>query len=109
MGYNLGDRGNETLMSQLQVLRNKAAKLILDLPLHASASSALSQLHWKNLKRRRAEHKATFVYKSINNLFSHKFNFNFNNDFHNYNTRLKNNLRKSLEVFKRGVRKAKSL
>ena len=35
------DRGNATLMCELQVLQNKAARLILDLPAHSSASEAL--------------------------------------------------------------------
>ena len=33
-----GDGGNFTLMSDLQVLQNKATRLILDLPAHSSAS-----------------------------------------------------------------------
>jgi hypothetical protein len=33
------------IMSQLQVLHNKAAKLILDLPIHASATNALISIH----------------------------------------------------------------
>ena len=64
-----GDRGNSTLMLQLQSLRNKAAKIILDLPIGSSASVALNKLKWKTLTRRRAEHRATFIYKCLNNLF----------------------------------------
>ena len=91
-----GDQGNATLMAELQILHNKAARLILDLHLRASASDALAKLHWKPLQRRRAEHGAIFVYKSINNLFMHSFNFSFNNSFHSYNTRSKHNIRKSI-------------
>ena len=40
-------------MSDLQVLQNKAARLILDLPVHSSASEALKRLGWKPLVRRR--------------------------------------------------------
>ena len=54
-----GDRGNSTLMLQLQSLHNKAAKIILDLPIGSSASEALNKLNWKTLARRRAEHRAT--------------------------------------------------
>ena len=39
-----GDRGNSTLMLQLQSLHNKAAKIILDLLIGSSASEALSSL-----------------------------------------------------------------
>lgn len=90
-----GDRSNATLMSELQVLHNKAARLILDLPPSASASDALAKLHWKLLQRRRAEHRAIFMYKSINNYFCHSFQFSFNREFHDHNTRSRNNIRKS--------------
>ena len=90
-----GDRGNSTLMLQLQSLHNKGAKIILDLPIGLSASVALNKLKWKTLARRRAEHRATFIYKCLNNLFSHRFNIEFNKDKHDYNTRRKNNIRKS--------------
>ena len=83
------------LMCQLQSLHNKAAKIILDLPIGSSASEALNKLNWKTLARRRAEHRATFIYKCLNNLFSHRFNIEFNKDKHDYNTRCKNNIRKS--------------
>ena len=82
-------------MLQLQSLHNKAAKIILDLPIGSSASEALNKLRWKTLARRRAEQKATFIYKCLNNLFSHRFNIEFNNDKHDYITRCKNNIRKS--------------
>ena len=68
-----GDRGNSTLMLQLQSLHNKAAKIILDLPIGSSASVALNKLKWKTLARRRAEHRATFIYKCLNNLFFTSF------------------------------------
>ena len=67
-------------MLQLQSLHNKAAKIILDLPIGSSASEALNKLKWKTLARRRAEHRATFIYKCLNNLFSHRFNIEFNKD-----------------------------
>ena len=39
-----GDKDNVTLMSSLQVLQNKASKIILDRPLYSSASHALATL-----------------------------------------------------------------
>jgi len=63
-----GDRGNASLMSELQVLQNEAARLILDLPAHSSASEGLKRLGWKPLLRRRMEH-AIFMYKLLNNHF----------------------------------------
>ena len=43
------DRGNSTLMSELQVLKNNAARTILDVPPRASATDALERLSWKTL------------------------------------------------------------
>ena len=45
----LGDRDNITLMHDLQVLQNKAAKVILDLPNYASSTDALKTLEWPTL------------------------------------------------------------
>ena len=41
-----GDKHNLTLMISLQVLQNKAAKIILDRPLYSSATHALATLKW---------------------------------------------------------------
>ena len=90
-----GDRGNASLMSELQVLQNKAARLILDLPAHYSAAEALKRLGWKPLLRRRKEHHAIFMYKLINNHFCHSIPVTFNDDFYSYNTRSRNDIRKS--------------
>ena len=92
-----GDRGNKTLMSHLQILHNKAARVILDLPSSdASATDSLKKLKWKLLSRRRTEHRLIFLYKCFNNLFSYSFKINFNKDTHSYNTRTTNNFRKTL-------------
>ena len=39
-----GDKDNITLMNMLQIVQNKAAKTILDLPMYASSTEALSQI-----------------------------------------------------------------
>ena len=58
-------------------------------------SEALNKLNWKTLARRRVEHRETFIYKCLNNLFSRRFNIEFNKDKHDSNTRCKNNIRKN--------------
>ena len=73
-------------MLQLQILHNKATRIILDLPLRASATEALDKLRWKLLSRRRAEHRAIFMFKCLNNLFINSYNIAFNRDHHEYNT-----------------------
>ena len=65
-----GDQGNSALTDDLQVLQNKAARIILDFQPHASSSDALAKLHWKPLLRRRAGHRAIFINKSIDKFFS---------------------------------------
>ena len=40
--------------------------------------------------------RAIFIYKSINNLLIHSFNFSFKSSFHNHNTRSKHNIRTSI-------------
>ena len=39
-----GDKDNVSLMNELQILQNKAAKLILDRSLHSSSTDALTVL-----------------------------------------------------------------
>ena len=90
-----GDRGNASLMSELQVLQNKAARLILDFPVHSSATEVLTILGWKPLLRRRKEHHAIFMYKLMNNYFFHSITVTFNGDFHSYYTRSRNDICKS--------------
>ena len=46
-----GDRDNITLMHDLQVLQNKVAKVILDLPNYASSTDALKTLGWPTLSK----------------------------------------------------------
>ena len=57
------DRRNVSSISELQVLQNKAASVILDLPAHSSASEAVKRLGWKPLLRRRMEHHAIVLHK----------------------------------------------
>ena len=51
-----GDKDNVSLMKELQILQNKAAKLILDRSLHSSSTGALTVLRWLNLEERRKCH-----------------------------------------------------
>ena len=66
-----GDKDNVTLMNNIQVLQNKAAKIILDQPLYSSASEALAKLNWITLERRRFYHRCIFIYKCINGYANH--------------------------------------
>ena len=90
-----GDRGNLTLMQNLQVLQNKVAKEILDLGYYSSSTKALDVLKWKPLDHRRKTHRCIFLYKYMNNDIDYDFDIKLNKDYHNYNTRTKNNIRKN--------------
>ena len=80
-------------MAKLQILQNKAAKLILDRPWFSSATSALHKLGWKPLSNRRFYHRCLYVFKCLNNIVDYDVNFLYNRDIHNHNTRAKNKLR----------------
>ena len=71
-----GDKNNKTLMASLQILQNKAAKIILDEPLHSSATEALEKLKWKSLDRRRRYHRCILVFKSLHGLMDMNIPFN---------------------------------
>ena len=70
-----GDKHNVTLMTSLQVLQNKAAKIILDRPLYSSATHALATLKWVPLEKRRFQRRCIYVYKCLNGLVEHDMNF----------------------------------
>ena len=66
-----GDKDNASLMKELQILQNKAAKLILDRSLHSSSTDALTDLRWLNLEERRKCHQCIYAYKCINGQLNH--------------------------------------
>ena len=82
-----GDKNNIGIMNNLQILQNKAAKIILDRPLQSSATEALVILKWPNLEQRRFYHRCAFVYKCKNELTDHNMNLSRNSDVHHHNTR----------------------
>ena len=85
-------KNNSVLMNQLQVLHNKAAKIILDAHPLSSASESLLSLNWQPLATRRHLHRCLIMHKCLNNDIDFKFNFKFSSDIHSYNTRNKQNI-----------------
>ena len=57
-----GDKNNKVLMDSIQVLQNKAAKLVLDRAMHSSSTQALLDLNWMNLSTRRLMQRCFFLY-----------------------------------------------
>ena len=60
-----GDKNNDTLMGQLQVLQNKAAKVLLNLPPRSSSTEALDRLDLKTLSKRRHFHRCAMMHKYL--------------------------------------------
>ncbi len=79
-------------MNNLQILQNKAAKIIRDKPLYSSASE-FANLNWVTLEQRRFYHRCLFVYKCVNGYTDHSMGLLTVGDAHGYNTRNKDKLR----------------
>ena len=89
---NWGDRDNITLTHDLQVLQNKAAKVVLDLPNYGSSTNALKTLGWPTLSQERLVCRYITTFKYIHRLVDHNnFNTLRNSDIQSYNTRRGNN------------------
>ena len=85
-----GDK-NSILMNNLQVLQHNAARLILDLPRHSSATEALETLEWKPFTY---VENTTVVSLSLNvltNLVDFDFNLTMISHLHSHKTRQNNN------------------
>ena len=64
-----GDKTKQRrINARVQVLQNKAAKIILGWPVHSSATGALRTLNWFNLSKGRLYHRYLYVFKCINGL-----------------------------------------
>jgi hypothetical protein len=84
-----GDKNNVSLMNDLQILHNKTAKSVLDLPIDASSSQALTMLKWYPLSYRRQFHRCSFVYKALNNNVDFNMEEIKGSDLHCHDTRKK--------------------
>ena len=65
-----GDKRNTVHMDTLQILLNRAAKIILGRDVRDSATQALKDLNWLTLVKKRTSDRCIFVYKCLNNLIS---------------------------------------
>ena len=88
-----GDKDNASLMKELQILQNKAAKLILDRSLHSPSTDALTVLRWLNLEERRKYHRCIYAYKCTNGQLNHSLDIVRKSDMHSYNTRNKDTIK----------------
>ena len=87
-----GDKNNDTLKGQLQVLQNKAAKVLLNLPPRGSSTEALDPLDLKTLSKRRHSHRCVMMQKYLSGEIDFKFDIRQNSSVHSYQTRRSNYL-----------------
>ena len=87
-----GDKNNNTLMGQLQVLQNKAAKVLLHLSPRSSSTEALDRLDLKTLSKRRHFHRCVMMHKYLSGEIDFNFDIRSNSSFHSYQTRGRNDL-----------------
>ena len=80
------------MMGNLQILQNKAAKIILDYHPHSSSSAALDELGWNRLHQRRFYHRCLLIFKCLNGLSMSKLILKSQSELHSHSTRNKNNL-----------------
>ena len=88
-----GDKNNGTIISELQILQNKAAKVLLGHPPRSSSTEALRGLDLKSLSSRRFFHRCTAIHKCLIGETDFNFEFIKNQAVHSYNTRRSNDLR----------------
>ena len=80
-------------MSSLQVLQNKAAKVILNRPLYSSSTEALAARKWLALEKRRFQRMCVHVFNFINGLINHDMDLIRQGILHRHNTRNKGSFR----------------
>ena len=70
-----GEKNNKVLMDDLQILQNKAAKVILGLPGAHSATDALEKLNWVELNTRRQQHRHIAIHKCLHGIMDTELTF----------------------------------
>lgn len=87
-----GYKNNDTLMGQLQILQNKAAKVLLNLPPKSSSTEALDRLDLKPLSKRQHFHRCVIMQKYLLGEIDVKFDIRCNSSFHSHLNRRSNDL-----------------
>ena len=92
-----GDKRNTVHMDTLQILQNRAAKIILGRDLRDSATQALKDLNWLTLVKKRTIDECIFVYICLNNLIE----FDFGKDWNTIDLETRNT--DNLTAFKKSI------
>ena len=85
-------KNNIVLMDSIQVLQNKAAKLVLERATHSSSTHALLDLNWMNLSARRLMQRCFFMHNFTNDSERNSM-ITRDSDYHSHNTRSKETIR----------------
>ena len=85
-------RCNKTLSMKLQILQNRAAKIINGTSRYSSSTQALNELNWKNLDDKLQVNEAITMYKIMNNQAPSYLCKRFVRKDTGYNTRNKNDV-----------------
>ena len=83
---------NKVLMDSIQVLQNKAAKLVLERATHSSSTQALLDLNWMNLSARRLMQRC-FLMHNFTNDSERNSMITRDSDYHSHDTRSKETIR----------------
>ena len=79
-----GDKNNDTFTGQLEVLQNKAAKVLLNLPPRSSSTEALDRLDLKTLSKRRHFRRCVMMQKNLTGEIDFKSEIRRNSNFYSH-------------------------
>ena len=68
-----GDKNDKVLIDSLQVLHNKAAKIVLNRPVHSSSAQTLIDLRWINPRVGRRIQRLVDIFKCLNRLLDQNY------------------------------------
>ena len=91
----MGDKNNYTLMGQLQVLQNEAAKVLFNLPPKRFINRGTRTIEPEDplLKETSHFHRCVMIQKYLSGEIDFEFDIRHNSDFYSYQTRKSNDLR----------------
>ena len=85
-------RCNKTLNNKLQILQNRAAKIITNKRKYDSGTQALEEHKWSNLEHKLTFNEKVMMFKIMNDLTPNYLRNKFSQIQSAYNTRSTNNL-----------------
>ena len=107
-GINMWGNSAACYIKRIQILQNKAARIILNADWYTSSHVLLTQLKWMSISQRKNYHICLLMYKLFNGLTPSACNvFEFNDDSYNFRDTTSIVLKvphPNTELFKKGFR-----